>query len=92
MSKAYPNYLNLNYYDYVQYVKGNEYFFQKIRESKPVVDDGCPESINYMKQSGKLHKIYTQLGKNRFIFSFLKLIKNYFLNKFILTTNKNKKF
>lgn len=63
MSKAYPNYQNLSYYDYIQFVKGNEFFFQKLREAKPVVDDGCPESVYYMKQSGKLHKIYNQMGK-----------------------------
>lgn len=62
MSKAYPNYQNLSYYDYIQFVKGNEHFFQKLREAKPIVDDGCPESVNYMKQSGKLHKFYVQLG------------------------------
>ena len=63
MSKAYPNYQHLSYYDYIQYVKGNEYFFQKLQEVKPIVDDQCPESVFYMKHSGKLHKVYTQIGK-----------------------------
>lgn len=63
MSRAYPNYQNMSYYDYVHFVKRNELFFQKLREVKPVVDDGCPESVHYMKQSGKLHKFFTQLGK-----------------------------
>lgn len=63
MSKAYPNYQNKSYYDYIQYVKENEYFFEKLRLAKPVVDDNCPESVHYMKQSGKLHKYYTYLGK-----------------------------
>lgn len=64
MSKAYPNYQKLSHYDYINFVKENDYFFQKLREAKPIVDDICPESINYMKQSGKLHKLYYQIGKN----------------------------
>ena len=63
MSKAYPNYQNMSYYDYIQFVKGNEYFFQKLNEVKPIVDHGCPESVYYMKRSRKMDKFFTQSGK-----------------------------
>jgi len=68
MSKAYPNYQNKNYYDYIQFVKENENFFEKLRLARAIVDDHCPESLIYMKHSGKLHKYYNYLGKNYFLF------------------------
>jgi hypothetical protein len=69
MSKAYPNYQNKNYYDYLLFVKENEYFFGKLRKAKPIIDVDCPESINYMRESGKLHKYYSFIGKLKYIFS-----------------------
>lgn len=63
MSKPLPNLQNKSYYDYIQYVKENENFIEKLRISKAIVDDQCPESYNYMKNSGKLHKYYIYLGR-----------------------------
>lgn len=63
MSNPYPNYQKKSYYDYIQYVKDNENFLEKLRGTKAIVDDHCPESFNYMKNSGKLHKYYIYLGK-----------------------------
>jgi len=62
MSKAYPNYQNRKYYDYIEFVKDNEKFNEKLRVIKAIVDDQCPESFNYMKNSGKLHKYFSYLG------------------------------
>ena len=63
MSTNYPNFQNKNYYDYIQYVKENDHFFEKLRVTKSIVDDQCPESLTYFKNSGKLHKYFTYLGK-----------------------------
>lgn len=62
MSQSYPNYQNRNFYDYIQYVKENEYFFDKLRNVKSIVDDNCPESLNYFKNHGKMHKYFTYVG------------------------------
>ena len=62
MSKAYPNYQNKSYSDYIKFVKENELFLDKLRLSRAIVDDQCPESFNNIKNRGKLHKHYNYLG------------------------------
>lgn len=63
MSTIYPNYQNKSYYDYVQYVKQNDFYFDKIKYSKPEIDDKCPEAMIYSHKSGKLHKYFNFVGK-----------------------------
>ena len=46
MSKQYPNYQNKSYYDYIQFIKENENFLDKLRVTKQIVEDRCPESSN----------------------------------------------
>ncbi len=76
MSKVYPNYQNKNFYDYIQYIKENENFFEKIRITKSIVDDNCPESLNYFKKSGKLHKYYTYVRKFLYFYLYNRLFSD----------------
>jgi dynactin complex subunit len=81
MSKQYPNYQNKSYYDYIQFIKENENFLDKLKVTKPIVKDHCPESFKYMKNNGKLHKYYTYLGN--FVFPKNNIDKTKFSLKFI---------
>jgi hypothetical protein len=64
MSNIYPNYGNKNYIDYVQYVKHNDFYFDKIKCSKTKIDDKCPDTIIYSKKTGQKHRFFNFLGKD----------------------------
>jgi hypothetical protein len=76
MSTIYPNFQNKNYFNYLQYVKSNDIYFDKIKYSKPKIDDKCPETMIYSNQSGKLHKYFKFLGKEFNVKKFYKQNKN----------------
>ena len=63
MSKKNPNLQNKNIFDYIQYVKENENFFEKIRNVKSSVNHNCPETFSYSHNHQKFNKHSNKIGK-----------------------------